>query len=63
MTQPDTNPAKPPPAAAVDDADLALIREMLKLTPAERLQHLESHARLVQELRDANPALRVPKDT
>jgi hypothetical protein len=44
----------------VQDVDLSLIRAMLELTCDERLQQLEDHAAFVQELRAANPALRLP---
>lgn len=61
------SPKQAPPASAatreVDEDTLLLIREMLELTPDERLQQLESHAALMQELRDANPTLRLSRDT
>lgn len=41
------------PARSRDGVDLTLIREMLALTPAERLQRLQSSANMVLSLRNA----------
>ena len=40
-----------------EGVDISLIRKMLDLTPSERLRQLESHAKLMQELRDARDAV------
>jgi hypothetical protein len=52
-------PALPPstegPAFSEDGVDLTLIRWYLSLTPTERLQHLESHARAIWRIRRDNP--------
>lgn len=41
------------PTHSEDGVDLTLIRWMLSLTPEERLDVLQSHARALSELRDA----------
>jgi len=41
------------PTHSEDGVDLTLIRWMLSLTPEERLEALQSHARAMSELRDA----------
>jgi hypothetical protein len=51
-------PAEDLPTHSPDGVDLTLIRWMLSLTPAERLQVLEDHAESVLSLRHANPRLR-----
>jgi hypothetical protein len=49
------DPAKPVlPTHSEDGVDLTLIRWMLSLTPAERLQVLQSFADLVEALRKNN---------
>jgi hypothetical protein len=45
------------PAYSEDGVDLTLIRWMLSLTPAERLQVLQQNANAIAELRNANPHL------
>jgi hypothetical protein len=45
------------PTHSEDGVDLTLIRWMLSLTPAERLQVLQQHVRAIQKLREANPDL------
>ncbi len=40
-----------------DGVDLTLIRWMLSLTPAERLDVLQQHLQAITSLRDANPEL------
>lgn len=60
MTVPDQreNPiADPGPTHSEDGVDLTLIRWMLSLTPAERLQVLQRHLRAIARIRDANPGL------
>lgn len=42
------------PETNEDGVDLTLIRWMLSLTPAERVQHIESVARSIAELRELN---------
>ena len=37
-----------------DGVDLTLIRWMLSLTPAERVEHIESIARSLQEIKELN---------
>jgi hypothetical protein len=57
---PDAENVPPPPerpAYSEDGVDLTLIRWMLSLTPAERLQVLEQHVEAIMRLRDANPDL------
>jgi hypothetical protein len=44
-------------ASSDDGVDLTLIRWMLSLTPAERLQVLQQNANAIAELRNANPHL------
>ncbi len=39
------------PARSEDGIDLTLIRSLLSLTPAERLQELEDFARSVEDIR------------
>ena len=46
-----------------DGTDLTLIRWMLSLTPDERLQVLEDHVAFLQDLRDANSAVQIPRDS
>ena len=48
---------KNPPVYSDDGVDLTLIRWMLSLTPAERLQVLQQNANAIAELRNANPHL------
>ena len=43
-----------PPDYSPDGVDLTLIRWMLSLTPAERLQVLEDFVNTVQEIRELN---------
>jgi len=45
------------PAYSEDGVDLTLIRWMLSLTPAQRLQVLQQNANAIAELRNANPHL------
>jgi hypothetical protein len=45
------------PSHSPDGVDLTLIRWMLSLTPAERLEVLQQHLRAIAKLRDANPDL------
>ncbi|HWG47378.1 MAG TPA: hypothetical protein VN688_31735 [Gemmataceae bacterium] len=45
------------PSYSEDGVDLTLIRWMLSLTPAERLEVLRQHNRMIAELRDANSNL------
>lgn len=42
------------PDENADGVDLTLIRWMLSLSPAERVEHIESVARSLQELRELN---------
>jgi len=37
-----------------EGVDLTLIRWMLSLTPAERVEHIESIARSIQEIKELN---------
>jgi hypothetical protein len=48
--------ADQPPAAeySLDGVDLSLIRWMLSLTPAERLEFLQKHVNAVQAIRKLN---------
>ena len=48
--------ADQPPAAeySPDGVDLSLIRWMLSLTPAERLEFLQKHVNAVQAIRKLN---------
>jgi hypothetical protein len=46
-----------PPAYSPDGVDLTLIRWMLSLTPAERLQVLQQFVQFVLEVRARNPNL------
>jgi hypothetical protein len=50
-------PSEDQPTHSEDGVDLTLIRWMLSLTPAERLQVLQQHIRAIERLRDANPGL------
>ena len=43
------------PAYSVDGVDLTLIRWMLSLTPAERLQVLQEHQDAIDAAREAHP--------
>ncbi len=45
------------PSHSEDGVDLTLIRWMLSLTPAERLEVLQQHIWAIASLRDANPNL------
>jgi hypothetical protein len=45
------------PSYSEDGVDLTLIRWMLSLTPAERLEVLQQHIWAIASLRDANPHL------
>lgn len=45
------------PAYSEDGVDLTLIRWFLSLTPAERLNFLQSHANAILRIRRANPHL------
>jgi hypothetical protein len=45
------------PTHSPDGVDLTLIRWMLSLTPAERLDVLQRHLHAIARLRDANPDL------
>lgn len=45
------------PSHSEDGVDLTLIRWMLSLTPAQRLEVLQQHNRAIARLRDANPNL------
>lgn len=47
--------ADPQPVYSPDGVDLTLIRWMLSLTPAERLQTLQQHVRSILRLRDGKP--------
>ena len=42
------------PDYSEDGVDLSLVRWMLSLTPAERLQVLEQHSANLEEMRDLN---------
>ena len=44
----------PEPDENEDGVDLTLIRWMLSLTPAERVEHIESVARSLEELKGLN---------
>jgi hypothetical protein len=46
-------PATGPPTHSDDGVDLTLIRWMLSLTPAERLQVLEDHVESILSIRHA----------
>ena len=50
------SPAAPAPAPLYSDdgVDLSLIRWMLTLTPAERLEHLQRHVNAVLAIRELN---------
>jgi hypothetical protein len=45
------------PAYSEDGVDLTLIRWMLSLTPAQRLEVLQQHINAILEIRHANPHL------
>lgn len=45
------------PTHSPDGVDLTLIRWMLSLTPAQRLDVLHQHVNSIVRLRDANPDL------
>jgi hypothetical protein len=45
------------PTHSPDGVDLTLIRWMLSLTPAQRLDVLQQHLQALARLRDANPDL------
>ena len=47
----------PAPDYSEDGVDLSLLRAMLALTPAERLQALEDHMNFAQKVRDLNGGL------
>jgi len=49
MSEPETRPAE-----SREGVDLTLIRWMLSLTPAERVEHIEGIARSLEELRELN---------
>ncbi len=52
-TDPDAGPPKAGEAAPAEDGvDRTLIRWMLSLTPAERLQVLQRNAQAIQKVRD-----------
>jgi len=53
--EPDELSAPDDPACSPDGVDLTLIRWMLSLTPAERLDVLEDFAGFVLEARARNP--------
>ena len=58
------NPSgKSPPTHSSDGVDLTLIRWMLSLTPAERLQTLQRTVRSIEQLRRAWPGTRLSRDT
>jgi len=44
----------PQPEYSEDGVDLSLIRWMLSLTPAERLQHLQDHVNAILAIRELN---------
>jgi hypothetical protein len=44
----------PPPDYSEDGVDLSLIRWMLSLTPAERLEFLEDHVQAIEAIRQLN---------
>ena len=44
----------PEPDTNEEGVDLTLIRWMLTLSPAQRVEHIESVARSLQELRELN---------
>jgi len=46
--------AVPQPKESEEGVDLTLIRWMLTLTPAERVEHIERLARSLQELKELN---------
>jgi hypothetical protein len=50
-------------AFSKDGIDLTMIRWMLSLTPDERLQSLEDHALLIQDMRNATKSLPVSRDS
>ena len=50
-----SDPDQPPPTEYSEDGvDLTLIRWMLSLTPAERLQVLQSHVNAIVAIRELN---------
>ncbi len=49
MPEPETRPAE-----SREGVDLTLIRWMLSLTPAERVEHIEGIALSLEELRELN---------
>ena len=58
MVMPDTGePEAPPlPERSEDGVDLTLIRRALSLTPAERLEALDSYLNEIEEIRERNRA-------
>lgn len=55
--RPDDEEAATRPTHSEDGVDLTVIRWMLSLTPAERLEVLQQHIQAITELRDVNPDL------
>ena len=61
MSQPDTTPQQQSdspheqdlPTHSEDGVNLTLIRWMLSMTPEQRLEHLQDHARVMWEMRNA----------
>jgi hypothetical protein len=47
-------PEPPVPEVNAEGVDLTLIRWMLSLTPAERMEHIEGIAASIAELRELN---------
>jgi hypothetical protein len=45
-----------------DGVDLTLIRWMLSMTPAERLQFLQRHANAIERIRELNPEHQVKEE-
>jgi hypothetical protein len=52
--QPDSDFPAPLPDYSDDGVDLSLIRWMLSLTPAERLEFVDDHAAGIEEIRKLN---------
>ncbi len=50
----ESDPPHPQPDYSEDGVDLKLIRWMLSLTPAERLQFLQDHVNAILYLRELN---------
>jgi len=55
LTDPTLDPQSPEVTHSPDGVDLTLIRWMLSLTPAQRLEVLQANVRSILMLRDAIP--------